>query len=211
MKSRVFKIISALIILGVIILLSLNFVSSKSVEDVNKIKPVENLPAVLEVKKFEQVNLVQIEKDLPIRIKIPAISVDTSFEYTGLTLNGEMEAPKDPTKVGWYKFGPIPGEIGNSVIAGHFGYKNNIPAVFDNLSKLKIGDKIYVEDGNKKITTFIISEIKSYKYTDDASLVFSSNDGLSHLNLITCGGIWNKLLKSYSDRTVVFSNRESIN
>ncbi|MFA6430190.1 MAG: class F sortase [Candidatus Paceibacterota bacterium] len=206
---KIFKIILIIVsVLGIIILLSLNFVFSKSLEYNNKIKLIRDLSSVLGIKKIEQVSMVQIEKDLPVHITIPVISVNASFEYIGLTLTGEMESPKDPTKVGWYRLGTIPGGIGSSVIAGHFGYKNNTLGVFDNLSKVKIGDKIYIEDENKNTTIFIVSKIKNYKYTDDASDVFNSTDGLSHLNLITCGGTWNKVLKNYSNRTVVFSDKE---
>lgn len=181
-------------ILGIIILSSLNYIFPEY---------IKNLSNFFYIKK-----IVQIKTNLPILIRIPAINISAKFEYTGITSSGEMEAPKDPAKVGWYKLGPIPGEIGSSVIAGHFGYKNNIPAVFDSLSNIKIGDKIYVEDGNKNIIIFIVKEIKNYKYIENAFHVFNSNDGLSHLSLITCGGVWDNLLKSYSNRLVVFSDRE---
>jgi hypothetical protein len=41
----------------------------------------------------------------------------------------------------------------------------------------------------------------------DATAVFISNDGSSHLNLITCDGVWDKQAKQYSKRLVVFADR----
>ena len=57
-----------------------------------------------------------------------------------------MDVPKQPDDVAWFDLGFRPGQKGSAVIDGHSGWKDNRPAVFDNLSKLKNGDKIYVED-----------------------------------------------------------------
>jgi len=77
--------------------------------------------------------LVQADPGLPVRLKIPKINVDSAFEYVGLTPQGAMDVPKGPAEVGWFKLGTRPGEIGSAVVAGHSGWKNGIPAVFDNL------------------------------------------------------------------------------
>ncbi len=118
-----------------------------------------------------------------------------------------MDTPKGPADVGWFYFGPRPGEKGSAVIAGHEGWKNGIPAVFDNLYKLRTGDKIYVKDAKGTTTTFVVRGSRTYGEHDDASGAFYSNDGKAHLNLITCEGIWNKATKSYSNRLVVFSDK----
>ena len=127
----------------------------------------------------------QASTGLPVRLKIPKINVDAVVEYVGLTSEGAMDVPKGPMEVAWFSLGPRPGEQGSSVIAGHSGYKDNIPAVFDNLHKLKKGDRIYVEDGNGTITTFVVRESRRYDPEADASNVFDLNDGNVHLNLIT--------------------------
>jgi hypothetical protein len=38
--------------------------------------------------------------------------------------------------------------------------------------------------------------------------IFSVKDGKAHLNLITCEGAWDAATQSYSDRLVVFTERE---
>ena len=145
---------------------------------------------------------------LPQRLIIPKINIDATVEYLGLTDSGAMDVPTGPDDVAWFDLGPRPGEIGDAVIAGHYGWKDNIPAAFDNLSKLKIGDKIYVLDEAGATTTFVVKEIGKYGKNADSSNVFDSNDGKAHLNLITCEGIWNAAEKSYSDRLVVFTDEE---
>jgi len=152
----------------------------------------------------------QIKSGLPIRINIPQINVEALVEHVGLTSLGAMDVPKDARNVAWFDLGVRPGEIGSSVIDGHYGWKNNIPVVFDNLHKLKNGNKIYIEDDKGAKITFIVQEVKVFGKNEDASRVFSSSDGKAHLNLITCGGVWDASKKAYSNRFVVFSNLEEL-
>ncbi len=120
-----------------------------------------------------------------------------------------MAVPKGPNDVAWFDLGPRPGDIGSAVVAGHYGWKNNIPAVFDNLYKLHIRDKIYVVDDKGATTTFVVGELGTYTENGNSTNVFDSKDGKSHLNLITCEGIWNAAKKSYSNRLVVYADREN--
>ena len=144
----------------------------------------------------------------PVRLKIPKIGVDAALDYVDLTTNGELGTPKGPASAAWYDRGPKPGENGSAVIDGHFGYEDNIPAVFDNLHDLQKGDSLYVQDDKGATTTFIVSSVQSYSQ-DQADLeVFHSNDNKAHLNLITCEGTWNEAQKSYSNRLVVFADKE---
>lgn len=150
----------------------------------------------------------KITSGLPVRLKIPKMNVDTSIDYVSVTPDGAMDVPDGPDNVAWFQLGPRPGDMGSAVIAGHYGWKNNIPAVFDNLNQLRKGDKVYVTDENGTIMTFVVRELQLFKEHDDASAVFISNDGMSHLNFITCEGVWNKIVKSYPKRLVVFTDRE---
>jgi sortase A len=143
-----------------------------------------------------------------LRLKIPKINVDATIESVGLTSEGAMEAPSGPDTVGWFKFGPRPGELGSSVIDGHSGWKNNIPAVFDNLYKLTVGDKIYIQDENGVTSAFVVRDIQKYKQQAETSAVFNSTDGKVHLNLITCAGSWDESTKSSEDRIVIFTDIE---
>jgi len=148
-----------------------------------------------------------VSSTLPAYIKIPKINVSAPVISVGLTSDGAMEVPRGPSETAWFGLGPRPGEIGSAVISGHYGWKNNIPAAFDNLYKLKKGDQIYIEDKKGVTTIFVVRESKVYGENQNASDVFGSNDGKSHLNLITCMGVWNKVRKSYSNRLVVFADK----
>lgn len=141
----------------------------------------------------------------PTRLEIPAINVDAEFEYVGLDAKRNMDVPKAAENVGWYNLGPKPGEVGSAVIAGHLDDPNGNPAVFWDLANLKIGDEIKITDKNDVVLSFIVKDVKSYE-TDKFPLneVFADTSG-KKLNLITCEGTFDKVAKSYSRRTVVYS------
>lgn len=144
----------------------------------------------------------------PARLKIPKINVDSAVEYVGVAKGGAMDTPKKPEDVAWYQPGVRPGENGSAVIDGHSGWKDGRAVAFDNLYKLHTGDNIYVEDGTGTTTSFVVHEIRSYDPKADDREVFFSADGKSHLNLITCEGVWDAASKSYSKRLVVFADKE---
>jgi len=142
------------------------------------------------------------------RLVIPKIKVDTGIEVVGLTPAGAVDVPKSLATVGWFNRSPRPGDIGSSVIDGHFGLENRVVAVFNNLHTLEPGDTIYVEDGKGTPTAFVVRATRTYGKDDQAPDVFGSTDGKAHLNLITCEGTWNETIKSYSDRLVVFADKQ---
>ena len=142
----------------------------------------------------------------PVRLKIPIIEVDSAVEDALITPDGRMDVPAGSVNVAWFALGPSPGKVGSAVIAGHFGINNGVPFVFYNLDKLKIGDKIYVIDDKGNTILFKVRLIKSFDRNADATTVFTSDDGLAHLNLITCEGIWNKINGNYPERLVIFTD-----
>jgi len=153
-------------------------------------------------------NQKQASVGLPVSLKIPVIGVDSAVIPVGFTSDGAMDVPKGPTEVAWFNLGPRPGESGSAVIAGHYGWKKNIPAVFDNLHKLRKGDKVFIEDEKGLAAAFVVREIRTYGKDEAAPDVFGSSDSKAHLNLVTCTGDWNKEEKTRSERLVVFTDKE---
>lgn len=147
--------------------------------------------------------------DIPVRIKIPAIKVNAPLDSVGLTPDGAVGAPKDPTHAAWFNKSPLPGNIGSTVITGHIGrWVSGKKSVFDNLKKLKKGDAISVTNGGGVTQTFIVNKLQVYSANDDVPDAFFSSDGKEHLNLITCEGKWNRISKSYPKRLIVFTDKK---
>ena len=144
---------------------------------------------------------------LPVRLKIPSLGVDSAVEDALITPDGRMDVPAGSVNVAWFALGPHPGDVGSSVIGGHFGIKDGVPFVFYNLNKIAIGDKVHIVDDKGNTITFVVRSIKSFNRKADATSVFTSDDGLAHLNLITCEGTWNEVNGNYPDRFVVFTDK----
>lgn len=144
----------------------------------------------------------------PAYLEIPSAGIYSRIESTGVTPNGAMGVPDDPSVVDWFELGVHPGEIGTAVIDGHYGFKAGKAAAFDSLHTINQGDKIYVHDRKGHTTIFVVQRQKIYNLDDATTEIFSSNDGKAHLNLITCEGVWDKNLRKYSGRLVVFADKE---
>lgn len=148
-----------------------------------------------------------IIKNVPTRITIPRINVVSNIESVGTTKDGAMDIPKSAENVAWFESGVRPGEVGNAVISGHYGKKNNKISTFDYLHTLKKGDMVFIEDDNDNTIIFMVREVKRYPWKSKSDDVFISKDKKSHLNLITCEEVWDNESKSFSNRLVVFTDR----
>lgn len=143
---------------------------------------------------------------LPERLLIPKIKVDANVTYMGLTKTGDMDVPPDLINVGWYKYGTKPGDVGSAVIAGHLEGTKDL-GVFIGLDKLAQGDVIQIRNDRNEIIEFTVREKRTYKQDERPSEIFNTTDG-SHLNLITCTGVWSNAQQRYSHRLVVFTDKK---
>jgi hypothetical protein len=55
-----------------------------------------------------------VEPFLPARLRIPSLSIDARVESVGVKENGAMQNPSNFVNVGWYRYGALPGEAGNT-------------------------------------------------------------------------------------------------
>ena len=145
------------------------------------------------------------QRELPKLLEIPKLGVSANVQYVGLNSGGEMGVPSNGSAVAWFNLGVIPGEIGSAVIAGHLDDRNGRPAVFWDVPKLEIGDAVFAVDGGNNKKCFRVTSLEKYK-TGGAPMerIFGANDGI-YLNLITCGGVWNKAENNYTERLVVYT------
>src|SRR5687768_1091778 len=64
----------------------------------------------------------------PSLLTIPTLDINAAIEHVGLDQQKRMDVPQDVNNVAWYKLGPLPGQPGNAVLAGHLDSKTG-PAV----------------------------------------------------------------------------------
>lgn len=142
---------------------------------------------------------------VPVRLLIPSLSVNARVQYVGMNKKGEMGIPNNFSDVAWYKYGPVPGQLGSAVMAGHVDNGLALPGVFRRLGEMKEGDDVYViaKDGSK--LRFVVQSVETYPYDEGpVERVFGASDA-ARLNLITCSGAWLRGKRTYAERTVVYT------
>jgi len=141
---------------------------------------------------------------VPVGLHLETIGVDdAAIIPVGVLENGEMEIP-GASEVGWYRFGPSPGEIGSAVLAAHIAYDGR-NGVFRQLDQVQKGDAVEVAYDDGTTSRFEVTEIAQYGKTDLPFDRIFAKDGAAGLVLISCGGTFNESLRSYEDNIVVYA------
>ncbi|WP_052890437.1 class F sortase [Thermogemmatispora carboxidivorans] len=144
---------------------------------------------------------------LPTQLLIPAIGVAAPVERVGLGADGTLATPQQHPwdDVGWYGFGPLPGQQGSAVIAGHLDRPGGYPAVFWNLHLLRPGTALTVVDERGQRWHFRVTAVASYPPARAPLFhIFADRSG-RYLNLITCAGTWIPSEHQTTERLVVYS------
>ena len=142
----------------------------------------------------------------PTGLRIKGLDVDAPVDAYGVDANtGQMDVPDNTTDVGWYKFGPLPGESGSAVLAAHVDLAGSGPGVFFDLDTLEAGDPVVVlhEDGTE--SPFRVVARVTYDKQELPLDVIFSREGPPVLTLITCGGAFNSNISRYDSNVVVYA------
>lgn len=148
----------------------------------------------------------------PKYLVIPKLSINTNMYAMGKTKDGAIDAPQTAWSVGWYQDGTLPGSgSGAALIDGHVNDAFNTPGVFYELSSLTTGDSITIIRGDDIQLHYKVVKVAEEPLKDiDMNKVLRSADPTKEgLNLITCGGKYDKTTQSYTDRVVVYTLRTS--
>jgi hypothetical protein len=144
------------------------------------------------------------ERAVPISISIEGIGIaEAPVIDVGVEENGDMEIP-DADSVGWYRFNPTPGDPGSAVLAAHISYNGN-PGVFRYLAGVEMGARVVVAFDDGTTTEFEIIELAQYDKQELPDDRVFAKDGDPILTLITCGGDFNRSLRSYEDNVVAYA------
>ena len=145
------------------------------------------------------------EVALPVRLRIPAIDVDTGLQTLGLAGDGSIEVPSDPMSAGWWAEGSRPGQVGPAVILGHVDAKSRKRAVFYRLGDLRPGDDVFVDRADGTTARFEITRQGTYEKAEFPSDLVYYPTLESELRLVTCGGPIDPTTGTHRDNLVVFA------
>jgi sortase (surface protein transpeptidase) len=147
-----------------------------------------------------------------VRLKIPAIGVDTGLQRLGREQDGTVEVPTGPREweeAGWYEGGTRPGDPGSAVILGHVDSRRDGPAVFFRLRELRRGDQIKVVRADGSTVRFSVDRTEQYPKsrfpTDDVYYPTLTPE----LRLVTCGGEFDTSIGHYKSNVIVFATLRS--
>ncbi|MEV0560674.1 class F sortase [Dactylosporangium sp. NPDC050588] len=144
---------------------------------------------------------------MPVHLEIPAIGVSTALMGLGLNPDGTIEVPPLRAKApaGWYRQLAAPGEVGPAVVLGHVDTRSDGPAVFYRLRDLRPGDEVSVRRADGRTAVFGVDRVEEYaKAQFPSDEVYGAVDR-PVLRLITCGGTFDRLRRSYRGNVVVFA------
>jgi sortase (surface protein transpeptidase) len=162
-----------------------------------------NAVVPLESARYDAADHVD-DRAVPVSISIEGIGVaEAPVIDVGVEENGDMEIP-GADDVGWYRFNPTPGEAGSAVLAAHISF-NGDPGVFRYLADVEIGERVVIgfDDGTR--AEFEITELAQYDKDELPDDRVFAKDGDPVLTLITCGGDFNRSLRSYEDNVIAYA------
>ena len=143
----------------------------------------------------------------PVRLQIPAIDVDAAVDPVGVAADGSMVIPHVAGRVGWYSYGPSPGDpAGAAVVAGHVDTRGQGPGALYRLRDTGLGGLVTVTLSSGRTLTYrIVAKQTIVKRRLPVEQLFA-RDGAPRLVLITCGGPFVPELSSYQDNLVVVAD-----
>jgi hypothetical protein len=140
----------------------------------------------------------------PVRVRIPAIGVDSGLMALGLQADGTLEVPPTGFPAGWYTGAPTPGELGPAIVVGHVDWAGR-PGVFHGLRLLQPGAVVTVARQDGSTATFRVTRVE--RFAKDAFPTQRVYGDIDHpgLRLVTCGGEFDRQTRSYDDNVVAFA------
>lgn len=136
------------------------------------------------------------------RVRIPAIGVDSALIELGMDATGTLGAPQSAEVAGWFAAGPAPGDDGPALLAGHVDSRTG-PGVFFRLAELATGNRIEVQRSDGSVVTFVATgRVQSPKSAFPTETVYAPTPG-PELRLVTCGGGFDQAARSYRDNIIV--------
>ena len=112
-----------------------------------------------------------------------------------------MWLPQDLGTVGWYRYGPAPGEQGSAVLAGHVDSWEHGVGPLARLRDVEVGDALVVRTAHGT-ELHEVTAVDQYPKQALPAAVFERT-GPPRVRLVTCGGEFDEAAGSYRDNVVV--------
>ena len=198
-KRNILILLVVLVLVAFAVFLFLN----RKVDDVEVFNPeivvthsVEK-PSEIEPEDFD------VPADIPKRITLKNLRNSGYMQMVGIDQNDDIAVPSNVLMAGWYVNSVRPGDIGLSIVTGH---RDGVmkKGIFRYLGDSRVGHIVEVEYGDGSIRSFEVVDIYEVTIEDAFDLLYEKRDDIERqLNLITCGGTYNRSRETYDNRIIV--------
>ncbi|WP_426567468.1 class F sortase [Streptomyces canus] len=122
----------------------------------------------------------------PRRLDIERVGLSAEVEPVGAAPDGSAEIPENPDDVGWYRYGPAPGEpSGSAVVLGHVDSRSGDLGAFAALFEVRAGDEVTVRRAAGPPVTYRVAARTEVEKDRLPASAFART-GEPVLTLITC-------------------------
>ncbi len=140
----------------------------------------------------------------PRRLTVSARGVDMPVQPVGVLDGGGMRLPDNPSTAGWYRFGPAPAsDKGSIVISAHVDSLRWGLGPMARLRDLPTGTRVRVVDTAGTRHVYEVVETERFRKRELPVRRLFDREGPTRLTLITCGGTFDTVSRTYSDNVVI--------
>ena len=189
---------------GVAVLLTALLTGAQPAADPAPLAPAPAPPPPLVADTFRSARTYP-QVAAPLRLRIPALRVNSALQRLGLQADGTVAVPKRPDVAGWYEAGPRPGQDGPAVILGHVDSRAG-PGIFFDLVRLPRGAVIEVDRADGSTATFRVTRVSRVAKTRFPTDLVYAPTLEPTLRLVTCGGSFDESRRSYRDNVIAFAS-----
>ncbi|MDR1663792.1 MAG: class F sortase [Clostridiales bacterium] len=149
----------------------------------------------------------------PVRLYIPAISVDAEIQDVGIEINEKgnetMGVVPSASVVSWLRERAIPGNEGNAFLAGHNRWQGERGQLLE-LDSLQIGDEMTIEYSDGTRLSFLMESVFVYALETAPAGQIMAEGGEARVTVITCKDPYNPSIGTSDNRIVAVFKEENV-
>ncbi|PHG57741.1 class F sortase [Bacillus toyonensis] len=202
MKKRLLLALTCLLILGIgYYIQQKNPTGTGNIVPQRPEQPVLITPIVPDQKALKEKKASQNISSPPVKMEFLHPQVTVDILPVGLDSEGRMNVKDGLEIASWYKQSAIPGNKGNTLLAGHRDWNGEL-GPFQYLETIEKNEKILIQYENKESRLFQVVEKQEYPVNEVPTSVMDIQEG-TRVTLITCTGKFIREKGGYQSRVIV--------
>jgi len=146
---------------------------------------------------------------LPVRMRIPALSLDYEVVSMGADAVGTMQIFPAREIISWFDRSAIPGNEGNGILGGHNTWRGTRSRLFT-LDELQIGDEMEIVYDDETSLVFRLESVFVYPLSTAPAHLIMNTRGEARVTLITCKPPYNPSIGTSDNTIVAIFKEESV-